>query len=166
MDKVTLALELIARLLRLENHDAEPGARLSLRTPDGQFVGEVVLPTAAVRALTETVESLADYRDDLATGQRFDELFAELTAAQPTPAAPRTDPASGPGRGADPSGGAVFAATHPQLAADLADAYAALDPRTITKDVLDDPHTAPIQVIAALDDIYGDVFDPYADEDQ
>jgi hypothetical protein len=129
MDKVTLALELLARLVRLQHDDAEPGLRVSLRTPDGEFVGEVVLPADTVRALTETAESLADFRSDAADAHRFDELIAELAAEQP-------QPEPGPVRGADAAGGALFAALHPDLAADITDLYNAIDPRSYLDDIV------------------------------
>lgn len=58
-----------------------------------------------------------------------------------------------------------FTLEHPALVADIEDLYAELDPREMTRTVLDDRQVDMPRVIEALDDVYGDIYDPYADED-
>jgi len=59
----------------------------------------------------------------------------------------------------------AIAQVYPALFADVIDVFMALDPREITKKVLDHRQTDMVYVIEALDDAYGEVVDPYADED-
>jgi hypothetical protein len=53
----------------------------------------------------------------------------------------------------------------PQLYADVTDVFMLLDPREMTRVVLDDAQTDALYVIQALDDWFGEIADPYADED-
>jgi hypothetical protein len=59
----------------------------------------------------------------------------------------------------------TFAAVHPELAADLTELLTALDLVQITKEVLDEPGAKALAVTLALDSWFGDIADPYADED-
>jgi hypothetical protein len=54
---------------------------------------------------------------------------------------------------------------HPALVADIEDFYAALDPRELTRTVLDHRQVDMPRAIEALDDVLGEIYDPYADED-
>ena len=60
---------------------------------------------------------------------------------------------------------AAVAQCYPDLYADVTDVFMLLDPREITKTVLDDRQVDLLYAVQALDDVYGDVHDPYADED-
>lgn len=60
---------------------------------------------------------------------------------------------------------AAVAHRFPELYAEITDGFLLIDPREITKDVLDHPLVDAIYVIQALDDVYGEVADPYAAED-
>lgn len=53
----------------------------------------------------------------------------------------------------------------PMLYADVTDVFLFLDPREITKTVLDHRQVAMPRVIEALDEFFGEIADPYADED-
>ncbi|KAF0646308.1 MULTISPECIES: hypothetical protein [Streptomyces] len=139
MDKVALALTFLSQLARLEQHTAEPGTRLTLRTPDGEFAGEVVLPESVVQALTTAASAIADARDELAApapgpapepDADLDELIAHYATHLTTDATHRRS--STP----DPSAAAVFAATHPHLAADILALYNEVDPRTYLDDIV------------------------------
>lgn len=55
---------------------------------------------------------------------------------------------------------------HPALVADIEDLYAALDAREINRTVLDDRQVDMPRVIEALDDVLGEIYDPYAAEDE
>lgn len=55
--------------------------------------------------------------------------------------------------------------THPVLVADIEDVFAYLDPREITRTVLDHRQVDMPRAIEALDDVFGEIYDPYADED-
>jgi hypothetical protein len=55
--------------------------------------------------------------------------------------------------------------TDPELAAEIVDTFLELDPREITKTVLDHRQVDMPRAIAALDDWFGEIADPYADED-
>ncbi len=62
---------------------------------------------------------------------------------------------------------ARFATTHWDLADQIQDVFLNLDPRAITRDVLD--HTEgskpKLAMVLLLDDWFGQIADPYADED-
>ncbi|RSN50505.1 hypothetical protein DMH12_24795 [Streptomyces sp. WAC 04229] len=60
---------------------------------------------------------------------------------------------------------AAVAHKNPQLYADVTDLFLLLDPREITRTVLDHRQVDMLYAVQALDDMYGDVHDPYADED-
>jgi hypothetical protein len=53
----------------------------------------------------------------------------------------------------------------PELAAEIVDTFLELDPREITKTVLDHRQVDMPRAIEALDDWFGEIADPYADED-
>lgn len=53
----------------------------------------------------------------------------------------------------------------PLLVADVEDLFAGLDLRVLTKAVLDNAQAPALFVTEALDDMFGDVADPYAKED-
>jgi hypothetical protein len=53
----------------------------------------------------------------------------------------------------------------PELAAEIVDTFLELDPREITKTVLDHRQVDMPRAIEALDDWFGEIVDPYADED-
>lgn len=55
--------------------------------------------------------------------------------------------------------------THPELAAELTDLFGDLDPRTVQATVLDHRQADFAHVIEAIDDVFGDMADPLADED-
>lgn len=54
---------------------------------------------------------------------------------------------------------------HPALVADIEDLFNALCPREITRTVLDHRQVDMPRAIEALDDMFGEIYDPYADED-
>jgi hypothetical protein len=60
---------------------------------------------------------------------------------------------------------ARFATTHWDLAEQIQDVFLNLDPRAITKTVLDHRQVDMPRAIEALDDWFGEIADPYADED-
>lgn len=60
---------------------------------------------------------------------------------------------------------AAVAQNDPHLYAQVVDAFADVDPRTVTANVMNDRHASCASVIQALDDVFGDYPDPYADED-
>jgi hypothetical protein len=60
---------------------------------------------------------------------------------------------------------AAVAQNDPDLYADVTDLFLLLDPRTVTKQVLDDAHADNLTVNRALDAFFGEIADPYADED-
>lgn len=60
---------------------------------------------------------------------------------------------------------AAVAQYNPDLYADVTDVFLLLDPREITATVLDHRQVDLLYAIQALDDVYGEVVDPYADED-
>lgn len=53
----------------------------------------------------------------------------------------------------------------PLLVADIEDHFASVDLRDLTKTVLDNAQVPALYVTEALDDMFGDVADPYAKED-
>jgi len=60
---------------------------------------------------------------------------------------------------------AAVAQCNPDLYDDVTDVFMLLDPRQITNTVLDHRQTNMMRVIEALDDVFGQIADPYADED-
>jgi hypothetical protein len=60
---------------------------------------------------------------------------------------------------------AAVAQCNPDLYADIVDVFMLLDPREITKTVLDHRQVDMPRAIEALDDWFGEIADPYADED-
>lgn len=56
--------------------------------------------------------------------------------------------------------------TQKHLVADLEDHFDTVDVRELSTDVMNNPQVAALLVIEALDDLFGDVHDPYADDDQ
>ncbi|MFD7995488.1 hypothetical protein [Streptomyces mexicanus] len=60
---------------------------------------------------------------------------------------------------------AAVAQNDPHLYAQVVEAFADVDPRTVTANVMNDRHASCASVIQALDDVFGDYPDPYADED-
>jgi hypothetical protein len=59
----------------------------------------------------------------------------------------------------------AFAADHADMAADLVDLFCDLDPREMNKVVLDHREVDLPTTVRALDDVFGEIADPYADED-
>jgi hypothetical protein len=59
----------------------------------------------------------------------------------------------------------MFLDCHWNLAADIQDVFLNLDPRAITATVLDHRQVDFPRVVEALDDWFGEIADPYADED-
>lgn len=128
MDDLTRALELLARLGRLSKPGDTPANRVTLRTPDGEFAGETVLSAKAVEALTMAVESLVDYAADAAgpSDNVIDAVYEEMArlAAPYTTASPV------------PLNAAAFAKQHRELAADITDVFADVDPLSYLDDVV------------------------------
>ena len=60
---------------------------------------------------------------------------------------------------------AAVAQYDPDLYSDVIDVFMLLDPREITRTVLDHRQVDMLYAVQALDDVYGEVADPYADED-
>lgn len=60
---------------------------------------------------------------------------------------------------------AAVAQNDPDLYADVTDLFLLLDPREITATVLDHRQVDMVRAVEALDDWFGDLADPYADED-
>jgi hypothetical protein len=59
----------------------------------------------------------------------------------------------------------AFLADHTEMAADLTDLFLDLDPREINRTVLDRREVDFPTAVRALDDVFGEIADPYADED-
>lgn len=55
--------------------------------------------------------------------------------------------------------------TDPELAAEILDLFLNLDPREINRKVLDHREVDLLTAARALDDLFGEIVDPYADED-
>jgi hypothetical protein len=55
------ALDLLAQLQRLAGADGETGLRLTIRSADGDYIGEVKLPAKAGESLTGAVDTVASY---------------------------------------------------------------------------------------------------------
>ncbi|MBE4790250.1 hypothetical protein [Streptomyces caniscabiei] len=66
--------------------------------------------------------------------------------------------------GAEWSAGAV-AQCYPDLYDDIVDLFTSLDPRQITDQVMRDREVDFRSAVASLDDWFGEIADPYADED-
>ncbi|CAK7288652.1 hypothetical protein [Streptomyces misionensis] len=60
---------------------------------------------------------------------------------------------------------AAVAQNDTELYAQVTDVFDAMDWRAITKQVLDEPLTDAMSVTRAMDDMFGQIADPYADED-
>lgn len=58
-----------------------------------------------------------------------------------------------------------FRTQHEDLADQLTGLFNDIDPRDMTDAALKDPKVENMRVIAALDDVFGEIADPYADED-
>lgn len=53
----------------------------------------------------------------------------------------------------------------PDMVAEIIDVFAGVDPRAVTATVLDHSQVDFPRVVEALDDWFGEIADPYADED-
>ncbi|MFC9891546.1 hypothetical protein [Streptomyces pilosus] len=60
---------------------------------------------------------------------------------------------------------AAVAQNNPDLYADVTDLFLLIDPREITASVLDHRQVDMVRAVEALDDWFGEIADPYADED-
>ncbi|GAA3808710.1 hypothetical protein GCM10022206_54020 [Streptomyces chiangmaiensis] len=60
---------------------------------------------------------------------------------------------------------AAIAEKDRELVAEITDLFTDLDPREVTKQVLDDARADNLTVNRALDSFFGEIADPYADED-
>jgi hypothetical protein len=76
MDNEIRAMELLAQLLRLDADNPNTALRLSIRTADGEWVGEAALSAKAAEALTDGTRSVADHADDLRAAA--DDIYAHL----------------------------------------------------------------------------------------
>ncbi|MFB7359580.1 hypothetical protein [Streptomyces gardneri] len=77
------AVELLMQLQALSPEDAPTAVRVSLRMPDGSYVGEALLSADAVDALNDSTLAMVAYRD---TQAPFQSPQAEQAPVQ-TPAA-------------------------------------------------------------------------------
>ncbi|MEW2402157.1 hypothetical protein [Streptomyces sp. NPDC046862] len=59
----------------------------------------------------------------------------------------------------------AFADKHGDLAGDLTDLFTGLDPREMNRTVMDHREVDLMTAVQALDDVFGEIADPYADED-
>jgi len=171
--------EALHRLAAVSTPDDSTGITLRLGPDDGSQ-HHINLPANTVEALTDAIDSLHAY---LASGEPDPETDARMRAAiQATEDAVTVDHTgldrakarlmawmegqSGEAIATGEWSAAAVAQCDTDLWDQVNDVYAALDVRTISGQVMDDRIASPMQVIEALDDVYGDnVTDPYADED-
>ncbi|MEV4975544.1 hypothetical protein [Streptomyces scopuliridis] len=148
------ALSLLAQLQRLATNDADAAVRITIRSADGDFLGEARLPGNAAQEATNAFSVVADYQD---AQQAIPYTMADG-------AAPELDVTDVPAPKLR-----IFDETvtdlHPAGIAEIEDLFDAIDLRDLTTAVHDDRQTDNLLVLQALDDLFGDVYDPYADED-
>lgn len=70
------AVELLMQLQALSPADAATAVRMSLRMPDGSYIGDALLSTNAVAALTDATLSMVAYRDAMPPADVIDPLLA------------------------------------------------------------------------------------------
>ncbi|MDX3279067.1 hypothetical protein [Streptomyces scabiei] len=144
--------EALRLLSAIQSDDARPTVRLNI-APIG-ITGEDTGLCRSIDLTAKQAESLSDVVDSLSASSR---RTTDVTAR----VAPSEDIASG-----EWSAAAVAQCT-PDLYADVTDVFDDLDYRAITRDVLD--HTEgskpKLAKMLLLDDWFGEIADPYADED-
>ncbi|MGW0948529.1 hypothetical protein ACWD4O_39065 [Streptomyces sp. NPDC002623] len=151
------ALALYNHLVNLSPDNGDRALMITLRMPDGRRIGDVWLSAQYVQNLIDStigMALLANAENRLAE--------AEAAAEEPTAATlPTAQHETPPG---DFSAAAV-AQCNPALYADVTDVFLLLDPREITRTVLDHRQVDFHTVVRALDEAFGEIADPYADED-
>lgn len=179
-----LAMSLIAQLRRFTGTDptVTPAVYLTVRSETGDVIGEIPMPAHSAEALTIAAMSTADYADMNPDGpddalRIFD---ATVTDLHPDAVTELEDALAGVTADPDQIGvsdlhtqlrfqslAADYISSRSQkfLVADIEDHFDTVDVRELSGDVLDNPAVAPLLVIEALDDVFGDVHDPYADDE-
>jgi hypothetical protein len=176
------AIENLSEALHLLEGLRKPGDKPTIRlnlAPIG-VTGDDVDRCHSIDLSAKQAEALADAIDSM--NAHDDTVRAAFQQAQPViEALIEVDEASVARRGAElmawmegQTGEAIdsgewtadaFISTDPELAAEIVETFLALDPREVTKDVLDNPRADNLTVNRALDDVFGEIADPYADED-
>jgi hypothetical protein len=176
------AIEHLSEALHLLEGLRKPGDKPTIRlnlAPIG-VTGDDVARCHSIDLSAKQAEALADAIDSM--NAHDDTLRAAFQQAQPViEALIEVDEASVARRGAEliawmegQTGEAIdsgewtadaLISTDPELAAEIVDTFLELDPREITKTVLDHRQVDMPRAIEALDDWFGEIADPYADED-
>jgi hypothetical protein len=134
----------LARLSRADRTGDPQSVRINLG-PAGAFSGADAALYFSVDVTPKAAEALAD---------AVDSMNACLSSEQPV------------GQdGAREWTADALISTYPEMAAEILETFLELDPREVTKDVLDNPQADNLTVNRALDDVFGEIADPYADED-
>ncbi|MFJ6069074.1 hypothetical protein ACIQHU_39295 [Streptomyces tendae] len=176
--------EALRMLADLDRHPGTPTIRVNiapigLTGDDVDNCHSIDIPAKLAEALADVVDSMNAYLSSEPDNAPIDRLLAE--AADAVTRAVPIDEDSLNRRKAGFEGwlesqageviesgewsAAAVAQNDPDLYADVTDVFMLLDPREITKTVLDDRQVDMLYAAQALDDVYGDVHDPYADED-
>ncbi|MFE4915831.1 hypothetical protein ACFRCX_30465 [Streptomyces sp. NPDC056652] len=149
------ALSLLAQLQRLATNDADAAVRITIRSADGDYIGEARLPANAAQEATNAFSVIADYQD---AQQAIPYTMADGTV-------PELDVTDVPAPKLR-----VFDETvtdlHPAGIAEIEDLFDTIDLIRLNDLVLSEaPPGHVMRAIQAIDDVFGDVVDPQAAED-
>jgi Fe-S-cluster formation regulator IscX/YfhJ len=142
-------------LLGLIGGDDKKTIRLNMSpigvTGDDTFLCHSVDLTAKqAESIADEVDSLNHYAAVDQPAPAFEEFYAYMRRE---------------GNGNSQADREAFVADNQDMAADLVDLFSELDPREINRTVLDRREVDLPTAVRALDDVFGEIADPYADED-
>lgn len=156
------ALTLLSHIPPVDpTEDPRPTIRLNLG-PIG-LTGDDVDNCHSIDLTAKQAESLADAVDSMHAHLSSEEhpvAEAVSNAVVARPGGPL-----GEAVGSGEWSAAAVAQNDPDLYADVTDLFLLIDPREITASVLDHRQVDMVRAVEALDDWFGEIADPYADED-